>query len=246
MNSEYKYIVHTGLFTDRAKDLIDKVLKMIKAKRLTSYNLHYAISVTEVLVQNDGEVTLCQKNGVWTSDKDNPFARPNDQAIKWLAFFIKRMVTWYIHDPATSRLVQWDDSSRGIVIQYDDSRHLSGISVGSLMDLYYALRRKTSFRDKAIEKSVKSLTGSRRDPITTEMLNSRDKELEELEQLYANRTAEIIKKRDADKDELYNEISDIGKAADEEVRKATEEYERKVLGVKSRYAELVRSFSASA
>ena len=134
MNPKYKYIVHTGLYTNEAKDLIDRVLKMIRAKRISTSSLHYAIDATKVLVQNDGEVTLCQENGVWL-DSDNPFARPNDQAIKWLAFFIKRMVTWYIHDPVTLKPVEWDDSSRKVSIQYDDSRHLSGISVGRLMDL---------------------------------------------------------------------------------------------------------------
>lgn len=244
MNPKYKNIVHTGLFSDRAKDLIDKVLKMIKAKRFRSVDLHYVIDNTKVLAQNDGEVTLCQENEVWTSD--NPLARPNDQAVKWLAFFIKRMVTWYIHDPATSKLVEWDDSSRSIVIQHEDSQHLSGISVGSLMDLYYALRRKTSFRDKSIEKSVKSLIGSRRDPITTEMLNSRDKELEELAQSFNNLEREILKKRDKDKNDLYDKINEINAITNEDIRKAIEEYEKKALEVKTRYAELVRSFSASA
>ena len=245
MNPKYKHIVHTGLYTNTAKDLIDRVLKMIKAKRFSTSGLHYAIDATKVLVQNDGEVTLCQENGVWF-DSGNPFARPNYQAVKWLAFFIKRMVTWYIHDPATSKPVEWDDSSRGVSIQCNDSKHLSGISVGSLMDLYNALRRKTSFRDKAIEKSVKSLIGTRRDPITTEILNSRDNELEELEQSYKNREQEIIRKRDKDKDDLYKKISEINRAAEEDMRTNTEDYNSKVLAIKSRYAELVRSFSASA
>ena len=245
MNPKYKHIVHTGLYTNEAKDLIERVLKMIRAKRISTSNLHYAIDATKVLVQNDGEVTLCQENGVWL-DSDNPFARPNDQAIRWLAFFIKRMVTWYIHDPATLKPVEWDDSSRKVSIQYDDSRHLSGISVGRLMDLYNALRRKTSFRDKAIEKSVKLLIGTRRDPITTEILNSRDNELEELEQSYKNREREIIRKRDKDKDDIYKKISEINQAAEEDMRKNTEDYNSKVLAIRSRYAELVRSFSASA
>ena len=245
MNPKYKHIVHTGLYTNTAKDLIDRVLKMIKAKRFSTSGLHYAIDATKVLVQNDGEVTLCQENGLWF-DSDNPFARPNDQAVKWLAFFIKRMVTWYIHDPSTSKPVKWDDSSRGVSIQCNDSKHLSGISVGSLMDLYNALRRKTSFRDKAIEKSVKILIGTRRDPITTELLNSRDNELEELDQSYKNREQEIIRKRDKDKDDLYKKISEINRAADEDMRKNTGDYNDKVLAIKSRYAELVMSFSASA
>ena len=108
------------------------------------------------------------------------------------------------------------------------------------------MRRKTSFRDKAIEKSVKSLIGTRRDPITTEILNSRDNELEELEQSYKNREREIIRKRDKDKDDIYKKISEINQAAEEDMRKNTEDYNSKVLAIRSRYADLVRSFSASA
>lgn len=244
MNPKYKYIVHTGLYTNEAKVLIDKVLKMIMDKRFMT-KLYYAINNTKVLIQNDGEVTLCQKNGGWW-DSDNPFIRPNDQAVKWLAFFIKRMVTRYIHDPATSKLVEWDDSSRGVSIQYKDSKHLSDILVGRLMDLYNALRCKTSFRDKAIEKSVKSLIGTRRDPITTELLNSRDNELEDLDRSYENSNQEIIKKRDKDKDDVYKKINEIFLAAEEAIRKNTEDYNRKALAITSRYSELVRSFSASA
>ena len=97
-----------------------------------------------------------------------------------------------------------------------------------------------------IEKSVKLLIGTRRDPITTEILNSRDNELEELEQSYKNNEREIIRKRDKDRDDLYKKISEINRAAEEDMRTNTEDYNSKVLAIRSRYAELVRSFSASA
>lgn len=238
MTEEPDHVVHLGLYSDKAKAIVSDCLQSIFSNWDT-VEMHEVISSLEVTTQNDGEVIIVQKRAPLYGS--NPIGRPNNQVIKWLAFCIKRLVTWYFIDPVTNKSIAWSNSSKKMQAG-DVKGHLRKYTVGEIMLLHAVLKRKVHFRDKADEAFARSLVGKKRDPITTEMLNSRDRELEELVQWAEKEKKRIRDDADLKKQELYNKFRDIDLKATDDVLKIDHELQKKTLETKSKYDELIKPF----